>query len=263
MESNKAPLNGKPEDAAESLREEEEFYFDYIDSIGGQEDIWRFSKSVAEYVEEEKVPNVVFMDGSAREAFVGIDEYWNLKHKGEQDAPEKPKFLFMNPRGFRNADEFKKKKYALFGAAGPLSKLPPDTVKKKAEVLEDFQQTFDKLMADKNKPVLLIDTCAHSGRSIRNVKDVLSDAGFTDVRVITASPPDKISGIDTVLMPLQKCHHECYPFSSPTEGRLVADTGNVVSGVIKFSNKFDAQVARNEARALRREIRKIIQIRMK
>ncbi len=117
------------------------------------EEIYEFSKEVAEYLKSEDIHNLVLMDRKARNFYVGVKEYWKAKFP---DLKE-PNYYFINPQGF--------------GA------------KEEADLKEEFAQAYKNLDADKDQPILIFDACIHSGNSLYPVKKFFDQSGFSDVRI--------------------------------------------------------------------------------
>jgi hypothetical protein len=205
--------------------------YQYFDRKAERSDIFKFSRGIAEYIEREGVRNVLFVDRSARTAWVGVDEFWNQHFK---DIP-KPGFYFVNPDGFdpdlvevpelqRSAllREFVKAfDVPLLGASDD------DREETMNSIAERFEEVFKRLSDQKDQPLLLFDTCSHTGGTIHNIVKILDRLGFEDVRIITANSPDADSGI----VPDARIDRHtrlvsCYPFG---EGSMVRKRVDVVS----------------------------------
>jgi len=202
--------------APERTREFPENY-DYFDNRHERADIYTFCKGLAEYLKNQEVRNIVFVDRSARPAWIGVDEYWKRNFQG---IP-KPGFYFINPDGFNpqlvGVPEIQSNealKYLVKSINIPLlsisGKEEDDIVQ---EIADRFEEVFVGLRHDKDKPLVLFDTCSHTGGTIENILAVLDAAGFEDVRVITANSPDPSSGV----VPAAKIDKytrltSCYPF---------------------------------------------------
>lgn len=180
-----------------------------------EENIFTFSSKTAEYIHTNGVANIIFLDRSARLGWIGIHEYW--KQTFPQD--EQPGFYFMNPSGF---DTQTKPKF--------LNILPAASFEKEEEIMESVQDTYKKLMHDKDKPIIIFDTCSHRGKSINDIHSILTKIGFNDIRVITAAKPDEGSGVKSEISFEEETGYAlCYPFGrdeSVHKGDLVHSERN-------------------------------------
>jgi hypothetical protein len=123
-----------------------------------------------EGVETEKpVDTVVFIDRSARLAYLGFRELW--KDGYYNDIPI-PKIRFLNPTYVSHLHKFKKTE-AEMGYA----------------VLSDYLKSLDRFISMNSlsgKKVLVYDTCIHSGKSIETIINYMRFKGV-DIRVGVAS----------------------------------------------------------------------------
>ena len=181
-----------------------------------QKSIYTLSKRLCRYAAKQKVKNIAFMDRSARCAWVGVDAYW----KANLPLAAKPHLYFFNPEGFETP-----------------------------RCEKEFRALFKDLYEQRHDPLVLFDTCSHSGGTFRGVLRILSKIGFTDVRIVTANSPDKDSGI----VPAKKIDQHlnlrgCIPFGAYD---LVEKGRSVVCSV---SRRCD----RDSGILLRKQIRLII-----
>jgi len=125
-----------------------------------RQEIYEASRRLAEYIATEKVPNIFFLDNSARQAYIGLKEIWQ-KEYGEQ---EEPSIYFINPRPIKMDDDFE-------------------------YLSEEFAKKYKQVK--KNEPLLIYDVCIHTGNTALQVKEFFAKMGFSDVRLAIASPsPD-------------------------------------------------------------------------
>jgi hypothetical protein len=146
-------------------------------------EIFQFCQTTAEYIDENAISAVAFLDRSARPMWIGLNEYWK-KFYGDKPAPAT---FFVNPKGFRNGEVNR----------------------------ERIEAEHPYLAEHKDEAVLLIDACIHSGRSMKSVKQGLEKGGFTDVRVGVANDSGDTSDVHLDLV-MQKELPEglCYPFGT-------------------------------------------------
>jgi hypothetical protein len=136
---------------------------------GERKDIYNTCRNAAEYVDENDVSAVAFIDRSARPMWVGFKEYWQDHHDENKPVPD---MFFLDPTGFGkvNKDEY------LYAADRVAEDLPG-------------------LMQYKDKTILLIDTCIHTGNTILPIRWVLRYAGFEDIRFGVINDKDNDSGV--------------------------------------------------------------------
>jgi len=81
-------------------------FFPYADE---RQEVFEYSKKIAEYLREEKVPNLVIIDRSSRPLYIGVREYLKAKYPDEDIA----NVYFMNPKGFKAREDLKPKKLTI------------------------------------------------------------------------------------------------------------------------------------------------------
>ena len=124
-------------------------------------------------------------------------------------------------------------------------------VRNQDEIIQEFQDTYTKLMEDKDKPVLIFDTCIHSGDSLFSVKRAFDQAGFDDVRVGAVNPSDRASKVKTdFFITRQEPEKGCYPFD---RDRMIEKTFDHV-----YSRPTDDPEKRERSVRLRQEIKRIM-----
>lgn len=223
--------------------------YEYFDNRHERHDIYEFCKELGRYLEKHKVPNIIFLDRSARLAWIGVDEYWNQHFK---DTP-KPHFYFVNPGGFRRTKNGLMVDPHEIGSF--LSELMetgrPPIQKTEEDIIERFMTVYPDLTKDIDKPLVVFDTCAHTGKTLQPVLDILEKVGFEDIRTITANTPDYSSEIEPAAVIDTRTHlRSCYPFG---EDSLVAKTKDVVSKPDPQGDQYLGNQARQEIRSIIRE----------
>lgn len=214
-------------------------------------DIYQFTKALTEYLENNKIENIVFVDVGARPAWVGVHEYWK-EHFPDKDLPG---LYFINPETISGTekDALRKKLYDRMTHVRYMDEIdetwparPTDT----AGPQEEFRNTFTALMHDTDKPVVIFDTCSHTGGTLSPIVAMLKELGFKDVRVLTANRPNLVSPITTAAHLDNQIILEgvCNPFGRDP---LVKKGGGIVS-----ERADDAP--RKKGVRIRREIRQII-----
>ncbi len=127
----------------------------------------------------------------------------------------------------------------------------PKQVKSKEEILEEFEDVYHELMLDKEKPVLVFDTCIHSGNSLSPVKKTLEQAGFSNIKIGAVNPVDDYSKVNTDFYITKKEPEKgCYPFD---RDRIIEKTFDHV-----YSQKTQNLQKRERSILLRKEIKRIM-----
>lgn len=183
--------------------------FEYFDHPRIRHTVYEFSKELTTYLEKNDIKNILFIDRGARPAWVGVDEYWKEHYPDKQ----RPDIFFTNPDAFdpKLKDVIDKTNFLATILGGSLNvDAIEDAVAPQAE---EFSRVYEQLMEEKDQPLVLFDTCSHSGKTIIPILAVLGQLGFSDVRVLTAYPPNLHSPIrtDADLHKSVKMH-TCYPF---------------------------------------------------
>ncbi|EKE25230.1 MAG: hypothetical protein ACD_5C00244G0004 [uncultured bacterium] len=222
------------------------FNYEIFDSSRVREEIFKICESLVNFVHENRVANIIAIDKSARPFHVGFREYWHHKFPGERI----PNVYFMNPNGFVTDEETEYEwSYYNMKAAYKDDILDSEDARSYQEIEEDFKNTFKKLHHDKDKPVLIFDTCIHSGDSLKNILSTMEDAGFQDVMISVASNNHE------AMVEIDHCCHDkelrkgCYPFD-----RDQAIKKTFSSVVSQRNNDVDMY----HSNQIRKEIREII-----
>jgi hypothetical protein len=162
---------------------------DFLDKEGPQRDIYEASKNLADYLSKEKIINVIFLDNSARQAYIGLKEIWKKEHTNETE----PGIYFINPK--------------------------PLQVESDYEILaEEFSKKYKNI--DKTQTLLIYDVCYHTGDTIFSVKDFFAQMGFSDIRIAITSVEadlrtDITNSIDFICLD-ERAKLGCHPFGRPS-----------------------------------------------
>lgn len=219
-------------DAARLLKERERPYH-----LG--QALYEGCKSISEYAYNEGIDDLMLVDKSARPLWAGIAKYWSLAHPEDK----RPGFHFINPASFR---------VAIQGSRNP-NELSKNIAKAGIACREELVASGSTLVSRTDKPLMLVDSCLHSGRAVYLTKRVLGEAGFDDVRfgvVKTTMPsngiinPD-VSGTSGVLA--ARC------IRSEAASVLVVNNENSIYSTVRSEAS-----AMQPGHELRREIREII-----
>ncbi len=210
--------------------------FDYknFDMPESRRDLFEVAKGVSEYLIENNINQLVLIDRAARPAHVAIREYWKNVY------PDKniPKIFFINPDGFYHFSE-------MFGTS------QKDTNQK-------LQSSYPYLITHKEDPLLIFDTCIHSGTTLKPLLFTLKENGFSKVKtcIVHRVPEDAgtLKLIDFEIF--QKTPYlRCHPFGQESSFHKYYD-----SVTSTFSNDKEG-IARSKK--LRNEIRQIIKEQLK
>jgi hypothetical protein len=132
--------------------------YNYINSEKARQDILEIGNNLAEYVEKHKIPSIMFIDRSARAA------YWAFRYAWLNKFPDKqvPQGYFTNPKGYQ--------------------------AKRVLAAIKEFDETYSLLAQNKDKQVLLVDTCLHTGKTLERMLKVLTQARYEKVSVALTQP---------------------------------------------------------------------------
>lgn len=169
------------------------------ESERARQEIYEASKSLADYISQEQIKNVFFLDNSARQAHVGLQEIWKQEHAEE----EKPGIYFINPDPLQYQWDFE-------------------------ACAEEFFKYYKNV--SKEEKLLIYDVCIHSGNTLFNVKNFFDSMGFEDVRLAVTSLSDECSpelhkSLDLVCLK-DRAAAGCHPFGKQT---YIKKTGSLVS----------------------------------
>lgn len=150
-----------------------------------KEDVYEASMNLANYLKTEKISNVMFLDNSARQAYVGLKEAW----KKIDDEERCPNIYFINPEALRDDGDFEFYK-------------------------EEFLNNYKNLNPEET--LLLYDACIHTGGSMFNTKEFFKYLGFKDIRVAVTStnerfPKNKYDQLDLICLD-HRATAGCRPF---------------------------------------------------
>ncbi len=197
--------------------------FEHFDRLALRDELFEFCEVTTDYVAENEVGAVVLIDTGARPFGIALHEYW--ERKLEEGKP-KPSILFVNPEGFKEQD------------------VTP----------ERLESEHALLAGHKDDTVLVIDTCIHSGSTMRSVVNGLEGCDFRDLRTGVASKKLKFTRLKPdLVMQKRRPAGKCYPFRWDE---------SVYKGDLLHSEADLRPSAKRETAELRREIKRIINSRI-
>ncbi|MCB9808780.1 hypothetical protein H6776_00070 [Candidatus Nomurabacteria bacterium] len=228
--------------------------YTYFDSPEERKTIFHFSKELAEYIHDQDIHQVIFLDRSARLAWVGVDTYWKTTYP-ESDHPE---YFFLNPDAFDSEgsmyfeENIPSSQAKLDIAMSSLLNIEPRLARKQnpGELYSahDLDNLYPGLAQSKANPILVFDTCSHSGKTLRNVRNALNAFDYKNLKIVTANEPSEESSdlVDHSLADADTMV-SCYPFGRASG---VKKDETLPSQVHKEYREIPAQA--------RKEIREII-----
>lgn len=215
-----------------------------------RDELYRYSEALTRYLHDSDIADLVIIDRSSRPVYVGVLECWKALYPDEK----RPGIFFLNPKGFQatadmTSDELGQKVIECLVKDDHVNM--PEKPRGNAEIDEEFAKVYSKLMKDKSRPILVFDSCIHSGNSLSPVQESMERLGFDDVRIGAINPADSHSIVKTdFYITRERPEKGCYPFD---RDRLIEKTFDHV-----YSSKTDDRMKARAARALRVEIRGII-----
>lgn len=226
--------------------------YDIFRSPKERRDLYLVGRNMSEYVREEGVKAVYFMDRSARPAHVAMKTYWNIYF------PESPipHIGFLNPRGFVSQEDVDKgivfpMTYTFNDRSAQNSREALEDIRPESEIVNDLRgELIAKDLHD--QLILLFDTCVHSGESVRPMIDKFRKAGADNVKFGVVSANENMSGIRPDFTVMDKAPTAvCYPFGrDPLTTKIYGDIHNA-SNVTPRNSQY--------ARLLREEIKMAVE----
>lgn len=216
-------------------------------------DVYEYSKELSNYLFEEKIPVVLFLDRSPRPLWVGIDEYWKINYSEEK----RPDIFFINPDRFdiitrlieKRAEESTIKKALQKVFIDLEEKAKRDAEKEVSALREEFENSYAGLIKYKDKPIALYDNCIHSGETFIPVAAMLERFGYSDIRLIAG---DDTHDFSPLMLHKTLCENtklvRCHPFGK---------NSGVMKGEHVHSDR-DYDADREDINLVRQEIRKIV-----
>ncbi len=153
--------------------------FMFFRTANQRKELAEICESVADHLYNEHIPNILIADRSARPMASGLIKFWKFKHPEEP----LPGIYFINPTGFKSIDQTSDdelweviRKCSAVG--NDLKGQGEDSLQKEKSIVEEFKSVYHNLMEDKDQPLLLFDTCVHSGDSLKPVLRALKKSGI-------------------------------------------------------------------------------------
>lgn len=211
------------------------------------------TEKLAQEVVNNQIKDIIFIDSSARPAAIALKEYWRIKMPDQQ----MPGLYFVNPFGFKNAEDIENMDlHTQLTGSGNRSQglLSPEAARSDEQIQDEFEDRYHVLLEDKEQPLMVFDTCSHSGSTLSPILRVLENSGFKKVITVLASNHRCDITPDKVLLSVGSC----YPFGA--DSAVLKHQGSVESlraGGYEGQTE-EAKIARDRAKRLRDNIRVII-----
>lgn len=199
-------------------------------------ELFKFIKSIGDYVVEHKIENLIFLDKSSRPAYIGVKQYLRDFYP---EYADRVKIFFINPRGFKIENYFQTP------ASENASMIWNSREKKLDDITERFEEIYHHLISRRDKPTLIFDTCIHTGSTFDAVEKVFNNVGFSNVDYGTVTERDKDCDTPMDLVIDGHALRGCYPFHHDP---LIERNFDVVS------KKTDIPEDKIKGYALRKEI---------
>lgn len=234
----------------EKICKEEVVDYKFFKDEKERNEVFEYSKKISEYLRSEKIADLIIIDRSSRPLYIGVKEYLKAKYPDEK----LPGIYFMNPKGFKAKEELSRSEIEeIIKDCEWKSDLVESSrqVRSREDIMKELEDTYTELMKDKEKPILVFDTCIHSGDSLAPVKKFLINSGFSDIKIGAINPTHGDSKVDTDFYVTEK-HSEkgCYPFD---RDRIIEKTFDHV-----YSKRTEDTDKRERSVQLRKEIKRIM-----
>ena len=161
--------------------------FEFFDTPAARQEVFTITRSLAEYIHDQSIENLVLMDRAARPAYQALQQYWKTVYKDKK----MPDVYFINPKGFMTEERLAKK--------DPINKVPistyyevhalktgdvmdPENIRDEKEIIEDFSEIYHRLLEDPTDDTLIFDVCLHSGKSMEPVLETFRKAGVPNLQ---------------------------------------------------------------------------------
>lgn len=222
-----------------------------------REDIVKIGTTIAKYVKDNDIHDVIFADRSARPAYIAAQEAYRQLYPDEQG----PNIYFMNPKGFVSVEKIDEDQSLLDNLAVEADRKDDivewNNARTKTEILDDVRRyDFVKKQEKdgKQRRVLLFDTCIHSGDTLLPMRDILEEAGL-EVHVGVTNDRGNRSGFTPDLVVMQDTFRGCYPFD---RDRMVNKTLESVPAKPLSKRDPDYREKTKFGRQIRAEVRRAV-----
>lgn len=197
---------------------------------GQENDLVRIGNRLAIHLHDEKIGRIVFLDRGARAAYVCLLEAWKRLYPAEPH----PVVSFIHPLGLNTleslSDQVRVGAKVLSRGEALQSKKggAGASYRDETSVLEEMKVVYQDLLTDTDSPLMIFDTCQHSGLSTEPVFCTFQKLGFTHLTLGLASDVNDLAGIPADFVALSgEANGKCYPFG--TDSLVQKDTFSVLA----------------------------------
>lgn len=214
-----------------------------------RDEIFLIAERLVRLIKDGGYENIVFIDASARPIATGLTAYWHKAFPNER----LPHIAFLNPEAFHSDDpaenhfEDMMRDIALFARRGMPKELQASIP---SRAIEHLQEVHRRLMEQKDKPTLMVDTCLHTGATTQKVTQALKESGVENVTVAAVSEDPRTRAQADIYLLEGESLHRCWPYGPET---LVEKGDEVVSRPV------EDPAGKIAGRRLRDEIHDIIE----
>jgi hypothetical protein len=234
--------------------------YQHFDTRAKRQDLLAITKGLSEQAEKYKAKHIILLDRSARPLATALLEYWRLSG----NSKSRPEILFLNPDGFSSKSlGISLIRVGFSSAALSIGEIrKPLTHSDERAMQNSFKSKFPDLFESRHSPVIVFDTCLHTGGTLDSVVQALEKIGFSNLKVGVASKEGKFEDtrtrVDFSFDEVRECE-TCLPFGHETlvkKGKSIVCTP-VSKGAVAFTDNGDGN-ARRQGASLRSEIREIV-----
>lgn len=140
---------------------------------GVQQTIYQASKKIADYTHEQAIADVIYLDRSARPIRVGVREYEKLAYPAQPSTDTH----FLSPALLRAPSGFDKSQRS--------HRLAQTMVVR--TLGEQLAASHSSLLAKKQRPILLVDCCLHTGETLFYSREALRRNGFQEIHSLVVA----------------------------------------------------------------------------
>lgn len=222
----------------------------FFENADERNELVHYCERVTEYLHDNGIADLIIIDRSSRPLYIGVMELWRHKYPGQP----MPGIYFMNPKGFKDTDTLTDDDLFDIEEDSAWNEDRLESIgqaRASSEIRDELERTYVKLMRDKDKPVLVFDSCIHSGDTLTPVVESLEELDFSDVRIgsVEEAPPRANIHPDFYITDTRPAKG-CYPFD---QDKMIEKT---FDHVYSYPQRDPALIKRSTQ--LRKEIKQII-----
>lgn len=185
-----------------------------------REEIIEISTKLADYLRNNSIDTIFFLDRSARLGYIGLRACYQQKYKNKLNI------YFINPNG-------------LFS-----TKTPRQKRRSEEELIKEFKEKYKIPLESR---LMLFDNCMHTGKTMNRVKRIIERAGYTQIQVGLAQPIQDYNEHIDYKVDFRALEKRAY-----SSCKIYGDTG---TGVIKVLDSITSKRYKTpNQRAVRKEL---------